>query len=305
MTRVLVAEALDQEGVALLRDHFAVDSRERTSEEELIKIIDQYEGLMIKTYTRVSKGVIDRAVKLKVVARAGTGLDKVDVEYARSKGIVVRNTPEANVTSVAEMVFALMLAVARKVVLADGYVRSQSGWDRDRFIGTELAAKTLGIIGLGYIGKKVVKRALGFEMRLVGYDPFIDEKEMAEYGVEKAASLGDLLRDADFVTIHVPLIDRTYHLLGEQQLDMMKKPAILINTSRGPVVDQKALLKALKEGKISGAGLDVFEVEPPDDKEFLGLENTVMSPHIGAATHEALRKMTVQAAEIIIEGLKG
>jgi len=303
MRRVLVAEALDQEGIDLLRAHFAVDSRESTSEEELKNIIPQYDGLMIKTYTRVSKDVIDRAVKLKVVVRAGTGLDRVDVEYAESKGIAVKNTPEANIVSVAEMVFALMLSVARKVVFGDRYVRSRAGWDRDRFIGTELAEKTLGIIGLGHIGRKVAKRANGFGMRLISFDPLVNGEEMARFGVEKVETLKDLLTMADFVTIHVPLIDTTYHLLGQEQFDIMKKSAILINTSRGPVVDQRALLKALREGEIAGAGLDVFEVEPAEDAEFLALENIAVSPHIGAATHEALKKMTIQAAEIIIEKL--
>jgi D-3-phosphoglycerate dehydrogenase len=305
MKKVLVAEALDQEGIDLLKTHFSVDTRELTPEEDLKEIIPAYDGLMIKTYTRVSKEVIDRATRLKVVARAGTGLDKVDMKYAESRGITVRNTPEANIISVAEMVFALMLAVARRVILADRYVRSRSGWDRDRFIGTELAEKTLGIIGLGHIGKKVAKRATGFEMRLIGFDPFLTKEDMAESGVEKVGSLEDFLPQSDFVTIHVPLIGATHHLLGEPQFRMMKDTAILVNTSRGPVIDQKALLKALKEERIRGAGLDVFEVEPPDDVEFLSLENIVVSPHIGAATHEALKKMTVQAAEIIIETLKG
>jgi len=303
MPRVLVAEALDQEGIDLLKRHFDVDARELTPEEELKTIISRYDGLMIKTYTRVSKGVIDEASRLKVIARAGTGLEKVDVDYAQSRGITVRNTPEANVVSVGEMVFALMFAVARKIVLADDYVRQQAGWDRDRFIGTELTGKTLGIIGLGHIGQRVAKAARGFEMRCLGFDPFVNAEEMAESGVEKVDSLESLLPTSDLITVHVPLLDSTYHLIGEPQIGLMKKTAIFINTARGSVVDQKALLKALKERRIGGAGLDVFEKEPPDDKDLLGLENIVVTPHIGAATREALRKMTIQAAEIVIEEL--
>ena len=305
MKRVLVAEALDQEGVDLLKTHFTVDTREHTSEGELKIIIPQYDGLMIWTYTRVPKDVIDQAVKLKVIARAGIGLEKIDLKYAESKGITVRNTPEGNTISVAEMVFALMLSVGRKIVLTDKYVRSQAGWDRDQFVGTELADKTLGIIGLGNVGKKVAKRGSGFEMRLLGFDPFLDKREMAKYGVEKVDSLEDLLPKADFITIHVRLMDTTHHFFGERQLNMMKKTAILVNTSRGQVVDQKALVKALKKGEIGGAGLDVFEIEPPDDTELLSLENIVVSPHIAGTTHEALKKMTFQAAKIIIENLKG
>jgi D-3-phosphoglycerate dehydrogenase len=305
MPRVLVAETLDQEGIDLLKRHFDVDTRELTSEEELKAIISQYDGLMIKTYTSVSKDVIDEGSRLKVIARAGTGLEKVDVAYAKSKGITVRNTPEANVVSVGEMVFALMFAVARKIVLADGYVRRQAGWDRDQFIGTELTGKTLGVIGLGHIGKIVAKVARGFEMGCLGFDPFLNVEEMAEYGVKKVDVLEDLLPVSDLITVHVPLMDSTYHLIGESQIGLMKKTGILVNTSRGPVVDQKALLKALREKRIGGAGLDVFEKEPPDDKDLLGLENIVVTPHIGAATREALRKMTVQAAEIIIDELSG
>jgi D-3-phosphoglycerate dehydrogenase len=193
MPRVLVAETLDQEGIDLLKRHFDVDARELTPEEELKTIISRYDGLMIKTYTRVSKGVIDEASRLKVVARAGTGLEKVDVEYAQSRGIRVRNTPEANVVSVGEMVFALMFAVARKIVLADGYLRHQAGWDRDRFIGTELTGKTLAVVGLGHIGKRVAKAARGFEMRCLGFDPLVNAEEMAECGVEKVDSLESLL----------------------------------------------------------------------------------------------------------------
>jgi D-3-phosphoglycerate dehydrogenase len=305
MPRVLVAETLDEEGIDLLKRHFDVDTRELTPVEELKAIISEYDGLMIKTYTRVTKDVIDEASRLKVVARAGTGLEKVDVEYAENKGITVRNTPEANVISVGEMVFTLMFAVARKIVLADGYVRSRRGWDRDRFVGTELTGKTLGIIGLGHIGKRVAKAARGFEMRLLGFDPFVKVEEMAEHGVEKIDALEDLLPASDLITIHVPLMDSTYHLIGETQMGLMKKTVILVNTSRGPVVDQEALLKALKAGRIGGAGLDVFEKEPPDDEDLLRLENIVVTPHIGAATREALRKMTIQAAEIIIQELSG
>lgn len=303
MKKVLVTEALDQEGINRLRNHFEVDTRQSTSEEELIDIIGRYDGLMIWTYTWVTKAVLERADRLKVIARAGIGLEKIDLECAEQKGIVVRNTPEGNTTSVAEMVFSMMLSVVRKVVLTDAYVRSRTGWDRDQFTGNELSEKVLGIIGLGNIGKKVAKRASAFEMNLIGYDPYVDESEMAEHGVSKAGTLDDLLAKADFVTIHVTLTDATRRFIGERELDLMKDTAVLINTSRGTVLDQKALVDALKEGKIRGAGLDVFETEPPEDTELLGLKNIVVSPHIAGTTHEALQKMTSQAADIIIEYL--
>lgn len=303
MKRVLVAEALDKKGIGMLKEHFQVDERDSTPEEELANIIHDYNGIMIKTYTRVSQKVIDNAGKLKVVARAGSGLDRVDIKYAESKGIVVRNTPEANIISVAELVFALLLAVARKVVLADKYIRNKSGWDRARFTGTELAQKNFGIIGLGNIGRKIIMRAQGFEMNTFCYDPYIDEATMKSIGTKKVGTLEELLKISDCITIHVPLLDSTFHLLSAPEFEMMKSGAILINTSRGPVVDEKALVAALKNGKIAGAGLDVFEKEPPDNDELLDLENVVLTTHIGAATKDALRKMTTQAAQVIINVL--
>jgi D-3-phosphoglycerate dehydrogenase / 2-oxoglutarate reductase len=301
--KVLVAETLEEAGIALLREHFEVDVRARTSEDELAGLIPAYDGLMIKTYTRVSPKVIDRAQRLKVVARAGTGLDKVDVEYARGKGIVVKNTPAANVVSVAELVFGLMLSLARRMPRADAYVRSRSGWDRDQFTGTELAGKTLGIVGFGAIGRAVAKRAQAFDMRVVAFDPLVDAQAMQAAGAECAPTVDALLPQADIVTVHVPLLDSTRHLLDGPRLKLMPAGGIVINTARGGVVDEHALVAALKSGHLAGAGLDVYEQEPPTDAALLGLPNVVLTPHIGAASAEALNRMTVQAAEIIIEAL--
>lgn len=302
--RVLVAETLEQAGIDLLREHFDVDVRERTSEDELARIIGDYDGLMIKTYTRVSRQVIDKAGKLKIVARAGSGLDKVDLVYAREKGLAVRNTPQANVVSVAELVFGLMLAVSRKLAAADRYVRSRDGWDRDRFTGVELSGKTLGIVGFGNIGKLVAKRAIAFDMQPVGYDPFIDAAAMAEHGVRKVETVDQVIDVADYITVHVPLLDSTRNLFSTAQFRRMKSSAVLINTARGEVVDEPALIAALRAGQIAGAGLDVYQAEPPADPALLELDNAVLSPHIGAATHEALNRMTMQAAQMIIEALK-
>ena len=303
MTRVLVTEALDPQGYEMLERHFEVDRRDSTSEEELLEIVDQYDALMIKTYTRVSAAVIDKASRLKVVARAGSGLDKVDLDYAKEKGILVRNTPDANTTSVAELVFGLMLALSRNLVPAHNYLKAVQGWDRDQFIGYELSGKRLAIVGFGNIGKKVTKRATAFEMEVSCFDPFIDAAAMAEHGVTKVEDVNELLNNADYVTVHVPLLDSTRHLLGKKQFLSMKSTAIIVNTARGPVVDNQALVAALRDGQIAGAGLDVFETEPPEDPELLKLENLVMCPHIGAATKEALQKMTTQAAQVIIDEL--
>ena len=303
MKKVLVAETLEEAGIAMLRKHFEVDVRERTSEDELADLIPAYDGLMIKTYTRVSARVADRAARLKVVARAGTGLDKVDVDYVRGKGIVVKNTPAANVVSVAELVFGLMLSLARRIPRADAYVRGQTGWDRDQFTGTELAGKTLGVIGFGAIGRAVAKRAQAFDMRVVAFDPLVDAQAMQAAGADYAPTVDALLPQADIVTVHVPLLDSTRHLLDGPRLKLMPAGGIVINTARGGVVDEHALVAALKSGHLAGAGLDVFEQEPPSDPALLGLPNVVLTPHIGAATAEALNRMTVQAAEIIIDVL--
>ena len=301
--RVLVTEALEPKGTDLLHEHFDVVLRDMTTEQELIDLVADFDGLMIKTYTVVSPSVLDVAKKLKVVARAGTGLDKVDLEYAEKKGVLVRNTPEANVVSVAELVFGMMLSIARRIPRADAYVRSMAGWDRDRFTGVELAGRNLGIVGFGNIGKKVAARAAAFEMTVQCYDPFIDSEDMARFGVMKAADLNDLLDSADFITLHIPLVDATHHLFSHTQFKRMKSTAVLVNTARGPVVDEAALIKALQDGEIAGAGLDVFENEPPADPALLALPNLVVTPHVGAATQQALEKMAVQAAHILIEHL--
>jgi len=303
MKKVLVTETLDPEGYAMLEQYFEVDRRDTTSEDELIEIVDQYDALMIKTYTRVTPAVLDKASRLKIVARAGSGLDKGDLDYAKQKNVIVRNTPDANTTSVAELVFALMLTLSRNLVSAHNYLRAAEGWDRDRFTGFELAGKQLAIVGFGNIGKKVARRAQAFEMRVACFDPFVDAAAMAEHGVDKVEEVSELLNTADYVTVHVPLLDSTRHLLGAEQFKSMKSTAIIINTARGPVVDNQALVAALRDGQIAGAGLDVFEQEPPQDPELLKLDNLVMCPHIGAATEEALRKMTTQAAQAIIDEL--
>jgi D-3-phosphoglycerate dehydrogenase / 2-oxoglutarate reductase len=289
----------------MLERHFEVDRRDSTSEGELLAIVDQYDALMIKTYTRVSAAVIDQASLLKVVARAGSGLDKVDLDYAKEQGVLVRNTPDANTTSVAELVFGLMLTLSRNLVPAHNYLKAAQGWDRDRFVGFELAGKQSAIVGFGNIGKKVAKRATAFEMKVNCFDPFIEAPAMAEHGVSKVEVVNELLDNADYVTVHVPLLDTTRHLLGANQFASMQSTVIIVNTARGPVVDNQALVTALRDGQIAGAGLDVFEQEPPQDPDLLKLDNLVICPHIGAATQEALQKMTTQAAQVIIDELAG
>lgn len=303
--RVLVTESgVHPRGVEMLKEHFDVDARRSTSDEELEERIGDYDALVIQAFTNVKKPAIDRAKRLKLIARAGSGMERVDVEYAQSKGIVVRNTPRANVISVAELAIGLMIAVLRKVVAADAYVRSKAGWDRPAYKGAELHGKTLGLIGSGNIGVEVAKRALVFGMKVIAFDPFVDARRMAEMGMDKADTLEALLRESDIVSIHVPLLETTRHMMGGPQFAQMKRSAVFINTCRGAVMDEPALVEALRTGAIAGAGVDAYEEEPPLRSGLLGLPNVVLTPHTGGITVEAVERMATDAAQIVIEFFK-
>ena len=263
-----------------------------------------YDAIIIRTYTQVTKDVLDSAKNLKLIVRAGVGLDKVDVDYAKSKGIIVKNTPRANFVSVAEHVFALSLSLLRNIPAADRYVRDEKGWDRKLFIGEELNGKVLGLVGIGLIGSRVAHIASAFGMKIIAYDPFVSLEAMKKEGVEKKEDLLDLARESDIVSVHVPLFDSTHHLVGKEFLSLMKSTAILVNTSRGPVIDQEGLVNALENKNIKGAALDVFDSEPPTDKRLLSLDNVVLTPHLGAMTVEADKRMCVHAAEEVIDFFK-
>jgi len=300
--KVLVTEnGVHPCGVELLKKHFDVDCRDSTSVEELERIIGEYDAIVIQAFTKVPRSVLEKAEKLKLIARAGTGLEHVDLEYAKKRGIVVKNTPQANAVSVAELTFGLMIAVARKIVSADAYVRSRKGWDRPSYKGIELFGKTLGLIGFGNIGRLVAVRANAFGMKVVAYDPFVPAGEMKQTGVTRIGELDELLSASDVVSVHVPLTDETRHMIGAEQFGKMKPTAIFINTCRGAVVDEAALAAALKEGKIAGAGIDAYEEEPPLNSPLLELENVVLTPHTGGITKEAVERMSMQAAEIVID----
>ncbi|WP_276814146.1 D-2-hydroxyacid dehydrogenase [Desulfurococcus amylolyticus] len=300
--RVLVASHIHEKAIELLRSNgFDVTVREEPSEDELASMIKGFHALIVRSKPLVTKRVIESSDVLKVIARAGVGLDNIDVEAAKARGIEVINAPASSSVSVAELAVGLMIAVARKIAFSDRRMRLGE-WPKKQAMGIELNGKTLGIIGAGRIGSTVAKMCrLGLGMNILYYDIGRNEQLERELGA-RYVDLETLLKESDVVSIHVPLTPETQHLINEKRLRLMKKTAILINTSRGQVVDTNALIKALKEGWIAGAGLDVFEEEPlPKDHALLKLDNVVLTPHIGASTVEAQEKAGIEVAEKIID----
>jgi D-3-phosphoglycerate dehydrogenase len=303
--RVLVTEKLAERGIALLEQDFEVDVRTELAKEGLAEAIGPYDALIVRSGTKVDAAAIDAGENLKVVGRAGIGLDNVDVEAATRRGVMVVNAPQSNILSAAEHTIALMLALARNVPQADASLRG-GAWERERFQGVEVHGKTLGIIGLGRVGSMVAQRALAFGMRLIAFDPYVSKERARELGIELMPDIGALLVQADFVTVHLPRTSETEALIGERELALMKEGARLVNTARGGIVDEAALAAALKSGRMAGAALDVFETEPPaGDNPLLGLPNAIVTPHLGAATREAQDKAGIAIAEMVRLALKG
>lgn len=303
--KVLVAAPLHEKAIDVLKNAgLEVLYEEYPSQERLIELVGDVEAIIVRSKPKVTKEVIDAAPKLKVIGRAGVGLDNVDVAYAKEKGIEVVNSPGASSRSVAELAIALTFNVARKVAFADRKMR-EGVWAKKQAMGMELEGKTIGIVGFGRIGYEVAKIARALGMRVLLYDPYPNEEKVKEVG-GKFVELEELLKESDVVTLHVPLIDATYHLINEERLKLMKPTAILINAARGAVVDTDALVRALEEGWIAGAGLDVFEEEPlPESHPLTRLDNVVLTPHIGASTVEAQVRAGVEVAEKVVKVLKG
>ncbi|MEM2265598.1 MAG: hydroxyacid dehydrogenase [Candidatus Hadarchaeales archaeon] len=288
--KILITDHVSEEFLKEIEKLGEIVVKPGLSEEELCREIEDYEVLIVRSATKVTRKVIEAGKKLKIVARAGVGIDNIDVKAAEEKGVRVIYAPEASKTAVAELVIGLMLCWARKIPQA--YKEMKEGkWDREKFIGTELKGKTLGVIGVGRIGGEVALKALAFGMRVLGYD-LVRREEMERAGV-RYVDLPTLLKEADFVSIHVPLNSQTERMIGEKELSLMKPTAVLINTSRGKIVDERALVKALKERKIAGACLDVFEEEPTKNLELLSLEQVIPTPHLGASTVESQRNIAL------------
>lgn len=302
--RVIVTERVDEKCIELLQEKVDVDVRYDLPREELLEIIENYDGLVIRSSTKVNKELLSRAKKLKVVGRAGNGIDNIDVDEATQKGVVVANTPDSNTISACELTIGLLLATARNIPQADSYLKSGK-WDRKRFIGSELYGKTIGIVGLGRIGGLVATRMAAFNMNVIAYDPYITDDRFKRFGVTKKESLDELLKEADFVTLHTPKTTETIGMIGEEAINQMKKGARIVNVARGGIIDEKALLKGLKSGKIISAGLDVHENEPAVNNPLFEIKNTVATPHIGASTIEAQQNVGTTIAKQVLCALDG
>jgi D-3-phosphoglycerate dehydrogenase len=298
--KVLVREPIADAGIELLRERFDVVV---DGESDLAEAIAECDGIVIRSATKLTADVLRHAQRLKVIGRAGVGVDNVDVEAATRKGIVVANAPESTVVSAAEHTLALLLSLARHVPEAHAALK-EGRWERSRFGGIELAGKTLGVLGFGRIGQQVARRALALEMRVVAYDPFVSRERFRELGVERVESLDDVYAQADFITLHLPLTDETRGSLGRDAIARMRPGVRIVNAARGELVDEDALAEALRDGVVAAAALDVFSREPYDGP-LLGLDNVVVTPHLAASTAEAQDRAGVIVAEQVVAALEG
>lgn len=304
MFKVLVADPLADEGLQILKTQpdLAVTVRTGMKPQELIEEIPGYDALIVRSESRVTKEVIEAGKSLKVVGRAGIGVDNIDCDAATQRGIVVMNTPGGNSVTTAEHTLSLMMSMARMIPQATQSLR-EGKWEKKKFKGVELCGKTLGLVGIGNIGGIVADRANGLKMKVIAYDPFITRERAASMGVE-ICELDDVFRRADFITVHTPLNDQTRGIVGKRAIDLMKKGVRIINCARGGIVDEVALLEGLQSGKVAGAALDVFVDEPPPaDHPLLKHENVVFTPHLGASTTEAQIQVSVQVAQQIVDYL--
>ena len=301
--KVIIADSINEKGISDLKEVAEVTVATSITPEELVEVIKEYDAIVVRSRTKVTREVIEAGSKLKVIARAGVGVDNVDVQAATEKGIMVINAPESTSITVAEHSMGLMMSLARKISIADKSVKSGQ-WEKSKFMGIELNNKTLGIVGMGRIGSQVVIRAKAFNMEILVYDPYISKEAGAEMGVS-VVDLETLLKESDVITIHVPLTPETRHLISTREMEIMKNTAFIINSARGGIVDEDALYYALKNDIIGGAALDVFESEPPQESPLLELDNLLATPHIGASTAEAQRDAALIVANEIITVFQG
>jgi D-3-phosphoglycerate dehydrogenase len=298
--KVLITDAISEDGIAVLREQAEVDVKTKLSEAEITDIIGGYDALIVRSQTKVTAAIIEAGKKLAVIARAGVGIDNVDLEAATRHGIIVVNAPTGNTVSAAEHTFALLMATARNIPQANASLKSCE-WQRNAFMGTELRGKTLGLVGLGNVGSEVAKRAKAFEMRVLGVDPLVSEETAGKLQVE-LVGLKKLLAESDFISLHIPLTTQTRNIIGAKELAACKKTARIINCARGGLIDEEALVKAVKEGKLAGAAIDVFESEPCTESILFGVDNIIVTPHLGASTAEAqviaARDVSVQIIDV-------
>jgi D-3-phosphoglycerate dehydrogenase len=299
--KVLIADSISQRGVDELarEDALQVTIKTGLNEREVVELIREFSALVVRSQTKVTAEILNAGGKLRVVGRAGVGVDNVDVETATRRGIVVLNAPGGNTISTAEHAFSLLLSVARKIPHADANVRSKA-WDKKNFEGVELYNKTLGVIGMGRIGSELSRRAIAFGMRVVAYDPYLSATRARSLQVELVDELDDLLNGADFISLHTPLTAETRHILNAARLAKTKRGVRIINCARGGLIDEAALAQELRDGQVAGAALDVFEIEPlPVDSPLRGAPNVVLTPHLGASTAEAQESVGIEIAQSI------
>ncbi|HNX28223.1 MAG TPA: phosphoglycerate dehydrogenase [Syntrophomonadaceae bacterium] len=304
MNKVIVSERIAEEGIKLLRTELEVDYRDDISREELLEIIDQYDALIVRSVTKVDEELISKGKNLKVVGRAGNGIDNIDVDVCTRHGVIVVNTPDSNTISAAEQTISLLLSSARNTAWANNFLKSGT-WDRKPFRGVELYGKTVGIVGLGRIGSMVATRLKSFNMRVIAYDPYIADERFERYGAEKMDTLAELVQQADFITVHTPRNEETMHMLNEEMFQLAKPGVRVVNCARGGIIKEAALIAGLKAKKIASAALDVFEKEPATDNELFAFNNVVCTPHLGADTFEAQKRVGESIAEQVIKALKG
>ena len=299
---ILAVDGIANEGIDLLRKNFSVEVRDKISHDELLEIIPKFDALIVRSASKISADVLSRAENLKIIGRAGVGVDNIDVQAATERGIIVINSPDGNTIAATEHTFAMMLSVSRNIPQANQIMHA-GGWDRKKFIGVELRNKTLGVIGLGRIGAGVAKRAQSFDMNVVAYDPFVSEERAKSLGVT-LLELEELFSRADFITVHMPLTNKTKDMISLEQMKIMKPTVRLINCARGGIINEKDLALALTEKIIAGAAVDVFENEPlAEDSPLRNLPNIILTPHLGASTVEAQIGVSVDVARGIIDAL--
>ena len=301
--KIIICDSIDESGIKSLRNAgLVVDYFPDISHSELISKVYDYNVIVVRSRTKITKEIIQKANKVKIIARVGVGLDNIDTEEAEKRKIEVINAGEASITAVSELVMGLMLSLSRSIPIAN-YETKKGNWIKKNLVGTELKGKYLGIIGLGKIGRNVARLARGLRMNLIGYDIVpIDKNFVQEVSLIKA-DLKTLLESSDFITIHVPLTEQTKYLINRETISNIKSTAFIINTSRGEIIEENSLIEALRNKKIAGAALDVFEVEPPKNKELLELSNLICTPHIGAQTKEGQELASTVIAEKIIQRL--
>jgi D-3-phosphoglycerate dehydrogenase / 2-oxoglutarate reductase len=304
MPRVFIADKLEASGIEqLTAAGIEVDNRPGLKDDALRNALRNADAVIVRSATKITADLLSDPGQLKAIARAGVGVDTIDVEAATRKGIVVMNTPGGNTTSAAEHTIALMFALSRHVSAADASMKVGK-WDRNKYMGTQLTGKTLGVIGLGRIGREVAQRAIGLGMAVLAFDPFVTPAKVAELGYDAATGVDDMLPKVDYLTVHVPLTEETRGLISAPQLAKMKRTARVLNVSRGGIYDEQALADALKTGTIAGAGIDVFSTEPPPaDNPLLSAPNVVLTPHLGASTVEAQENVAVEAAQLLADYL--